>query len=99
MSTEYENIKTSGILLNRFYGGESRGVCLQISKSNSWKGEYKHFTLQGAKQLQDKLTVLQVNNKEDVFFKIAEGFYLNITQCIDLSNDINLFINDEIHIK
>ena len=97
MSTEYENILTEGVLLTRFYGGVDRGVCLQITKSNDWRSDCKQVTLQGAKDLQNKLENAKINRDKDIHFKLAGGFYINVEQCINLSSDINFFINDSIH--
>lgn len=95
MSTEYENIKTNGVLLTRFYGGASRGVCLQITKENSFREGYLQATLKDAKKLQNKLN----KSITGFCFEVAEGFYIDHKQCKALVKDLNLFINDPIHTK
>lgn len=94
MSTEYTKIKTEGVLLNRFWGGVDRGVCLQITKPNTWKDEYNQYTLEQAKELQKDLVLVVGHNTH---YKIANNFYIPSLQCIHLRQDLNLFINDSIH--
>ncbi len=97
MSTEYENIKTEGVLLTRFYGGVDRGVCLQVTKKNSYQADCKQVTLKGASDLVNKLEKAAVNQDEEIYFEIANGFYITVDQCITLIEDVDLFINDSIH--
>ena len=93
MSTEYKNIKTNTALLTRFYGGEARGVCLQISKVNSYSSGYLQLTHKEAIKLQSKLK----KSVKGFCFEVAQGFYIDHKQCKTLVKDLNLFINDEIH--
>jgi len=97
MSTEYENVLTEGVLLTRFYGGVDRGVCLQITKVNSYKAGYKQLTLKDAVELQNKLENAAVNLDKEIHFKITEEFYITVDQCITLINDVALFTKDSIH--
>ncbi len=97
MSTVYGNIKTEGVLLNCFYGGVARGVCLQITKENSYPASYKQVTLKGASALVNKLENAIISQDEEIHFKITNDFYITITQCITLIEDIGLFIKDSIH--
>lgn len=94
MSTEYNKIKSKGLMFTRFYGGVNRGVCLQIAVKNSYPSQYAQLTFKEAKNLKKELK--DFLKSEEMFYSWL-GMLLTKKGVKNFKKDLNSFLKDSIH--
>lgn len=99
MSTQYENAKNDAVHLTRFWGGSFKGICLQLTKHNSFTADPKQLALPECIGLKEHLQTVYntLPDYDGVLYHLQHEVQVNKGQLKDIIQDLDLFILDDIH--
>ncbi len=99
MSTRYEYVKNDAVHLTRFWGGSFKGVCLQLTKPNSFTADPKQLTLSECVSLKEHLQTVYdtLPDYEGITYNLQHEVQVNKEQLAAIIQDLDLFILDDIH--
>lgn len=101
MGTRYENTKNTEVHLTRFWGGTNKGVCLQLTKPNSFRAEPTQHTLPECIKFKAflKCVYAELSTFKGITYNLQNEVNVNKEQLLNVINDLDLFIYDTVHEK